>query len=179
MSRRDPFVCTFNLRFPGQYFDKESNRHYNYFRDYNPKTGRYDQSDPIGLKGGTNTYGYANQNPVRYSDLKGLKPVPCPPGLSGASCDDGLGNASVPPKCVTAECVAGVLPNPPPTCCDSKALSQCLVDEGATGGLPCTLCALSKGKNKQACNDCRLTGANALKCFAENCGKNKCSNCAE
>lgn len=36
------------LRLPGQYFDKETNLHYNYFRDYDPGTGRYVQPDPIG-----------------------------------------------------------------------------------------------------------------------------------
>jgi RHS repeat-associated protein len=41
----------FNLRFPGQYFDSETNLHYNYFRDYSPQTGRYQQSDPIGMDG--------------------------------------------------------------------------------------------------------------------------------
>jgi RHS repeat-associated protein len=41
----------FNLRFPGQYFDSETNLHYNYFRDYSPQTGRYQQSDPIGIDG--------------------------------------------------------------------------------------------------------------------------------
>jgi RHS repeat-associated protein len=42
----------FNLRYPGQYFDKESGLHYNGFRTYAPQTGRYTQGDPIGLDGG-------------------------------------------------------------------------------------------------------------------------------
>ena len=65
-----PFVL--DLRFPGQYYDAETGRHYNYFRDYDPATGRYVQSDPIGLVGGLNTYLYANGNPVRYADPEGL-----------------------------------------------------------------------------------------------------------
>ena len=63
----------FNLRFPGQYYDQESGLHYNYFRDYDPQTGRYVQSDPIGLEGGTNTYIYVKDDPLRYSDRFGLR----------------------------------------------------------------------------------------------------------
>ena len=61
-----------NLRFPGQYYDVETGLHYNYFRDYEPGTGRYAQSDPIGLEGGLNTYQYANSNSNRYYDPLGL-----------------------------------------------------------------------------------------------------------
>ncbi len=64
----------FNLRFPGQYFDPESGLHYNYFRDYDPAIGRYVQSDPIGLMGGLNAYGYAFQSPMVRTDPLGLAP---------------------------------------------------------------------------------------------------------
>ena len=66
----------FPLRFPGQYFDKETNLANNYFRDYDSGTGRYIESDPIGLKAGWNTYLYVRGNPLGYIDPNGLWCVP-------------------------------------------------------------------------------------------------------
>lgn len=48
---------------------------YNYYRDYDPQTGRYIQSDPIGLRGGLNTHAYARNEPVRRVDPLGLDTV--------------------------------------------------------------------------------------------------------
>ena len=62
---------TFPIRHAGQYYDQEVNIFYNYFRDYDPITGRYVESDPIGLDGGLNTYGYVGGNVLRAVDPKG------------------------------------------------------------------------------------------------------------
>jgi RHS repeat-associated protein len=63
----------YNLGFPGQYYDAESNLWHNGFRDYEPTLGRYLQSDPIGLAGGVNTYVYVMNSPINSVDSLGLE----------------------------------------------------------------------------------------------------------
>jgi RHS repeat-associated protein len=60
------------FRFPGQYYDQETGLHYNYFRYYNPQTGRYIDPDPIGLEGGINLFAYVANNPLNKIDPLGL-----------------------------------------------------------------------------------------------------------
>lgn len=48
-------------------------QHYNYFRDYEPGTGRYVQSDPIGLTGGVSTFAYGMSSPLLNRDPLGLE----------------------------------------------------------------------------------------------------------
>ena len=62
----------YNLRFPGQYYDSETGKHYNYYRDYDPAIGRYVESDLIGIDGGLATYGYGLSDPLLYIDPLGL-----------------------------------------------------------------------------------------------------------
>ena len=63
----------FDMRFPGQRYEAATGLNYNYFRDYDAGSGRYVQSDPIGLDGGANTYGYVSAAPVTGIDPFGLE----------------------------------------------------------------------------------------------------------
>lgn len=64
-----------NLRFQGQYLDRETGLHFNTFRFYDPDIGRFTTPDPIGLAGGLNLYAYA-PNPIGWVDPWGW--VACP-----------------------------------------------------------------------------------------------------
>jgi RHS repeat-associated protein len=68
----DGTAFNLDLRMPGQRYDQASGLYYNYFRDYDPATGRYTQVDPIGLAGGISTFGYVGGDPMSFSDPAGL-----------------------------------------------------------------------------------------------------------
>ncbi|WP_295928542.1 RHS repeat-associated core domain-containing protein [uncultured Xanthomonas sp.] len=70
---KDGTAFVFDMRFPGQRYDALSGLNQNYFRDYEAGTGRYVQSDPIGLEGGISTFSYVDSYPLNNYDPKGLK----------------------------------------------------------------------------------------------------------
>lgn len=68
----DSAAFVFDMRYPGQRYDSATGLNYNYFRDYDPSTGRYVESDPIGLRGGWSTYNYVGSMPFSLFDRFGL-----------------------------------------------------------------------------------------------------------
>jgi len=75
-------IVTNNLRFAGQYFDRETGLHYNYHRYYDPVSGRYTEKDPINFAGGDLVlYSYGYNNPQKYWDNNGLSSIA--PGVPG------------------------------------------------------------------------------------------------
>jgi RHS repeat-associated protein len=100
----------FNLRFPGQYFDAETGLAYNYFRDYDPQTGRYVQPDPLGvIPTGVPTstarlnhlYSYVDAAPLAHADPLGLVK------WSGTVLYRGIGPVTFDVYTLTSECRCG------------------------------------------------------------------------
>ncbi|OBU54367.1 RHS repeat domain-containing protein [Stenotrophomonas maltophilia] len=83
---QDDTLFEFAMRFPGQRYDAESGLHYNLQRDYDPASGRFVTSDPLGLQGGISTYGYVKGNPLTSIDPDGMQAIPLlppPPAVTG------------------------------------------------------------------------------------------------
>ena len=62
----------YNLRFPGQVFDGQAGLHQNGFRNYDPASGRYVESDPLGVAVSVGTYAYVDADPLHFADPSGL-----------------------------------------------------------------------------------------------------------
>jgi RHS repeat-associated protein len=135
----DGVKFSYNLRFPGQYYDQETGLHYNYFRDYDPSTGRYVESDPIGLEGGLNTYTYVRGNPLSYIDPQGLaqqgvdpRELPRAPGEPRCSAGDASCAAGLTPP------GQGLMPNTDPEClakCSAQQALMCSTQAIAAAGV--------------------------------------------
>ncbi|MDH5856535.1 RHS repeat-associated core domain-containing protein [Lampropedia aestuarii] len=67
----DPEHIRQDIRLPGQHHDRSTGLYYNRYRFYDPQLGAYVNQDPIGLRGGINTYGYAH-DPIKIIDPTGL-----------------------------------------------------------------------------------------------------------
>jgi RHS repeat-associated protein len=95
------------LRWPGHFYDADTGLHYNRFREYDPRLGRYLQSDPQGISGGDNLYAYAwDDNPLRSVDVRGLA---CPgEGGDGAEGEDGVEGEGTTPRIRPGPVVRGV-----------------------------------------------------------------------
>jgi RHS repeat-associated protein len=101
-------VFDFPLGLSGYYRDRETGTFYAKLRDaYDPVTGRFPESDPIGLRGGINTYAYVRSNPLGFIDPDGLiawpvgvpfpRPAPPVPGPGGSSGGQ-PGGSGLPPE---------------------------------------------------------------------------------
>lgn len=164
----DGTFFVFDLRFPGQRYDAASGLNYNYFRDYESGTGRYVESDPIGLKGDIATYSYAANKPLMFFDADGLEPLQ-PGSCSGAgvvTCD---GNGGYEKRVCSKKCTAS---------CTSAHENQHLADYRAMYPSKCR--GKRRGENPWQLEDLGPNGAIPLDFYKFECRADRVGRkCAE
>jgi RHS repeat-associated protein len=180
------------LRLPGQYFDQETGLHQNYFRDYDPKMGRYIEPDPIGvllkdvnsrMTALNHLYAYAGNNPLRFSDRFGLHYL-IDPSTGGYKPHrhqrDGMidpfpgpGMLNPDPKNPDHNSWANCIK------CNDAALMACL-GETADDMAGCVQCStLPPGPAKvAACASCAAGSARAAICVFEHCQSGRQDPCS-
>ena len=132
----------YNFRFPGQYYDLETGASYNYARDYDPQTGRYVESDPLGIEGDINSYAYVADRPTSDVDPLGLM------GFGGGG-SAGARSTSIPKSASTSKEWNGSWGQP---------LQQDWVCSGAASILSYSICNIRCCKAHDHCyanNGCR------------------------
>ena len=166
-----------SIRLPGQYFDPETGMNHNGFRDYAGGLTRYVQSDPIGLRGGMNTYQYVNGNPFKWIDTRGLKialpsapnstPEPlCIPASSGPTATGGCATSSSFWQNFVSTLAIGSLYGalPPPTGPEDVVVGAM----GASGGPPPDPLAITDYTNAQTQITPSNSACTSLQCLVQN-----------
>jgi RHS repeat-associated protein len=146
----------FPMRFPGQYFDKETNVAYNYNRDYDPAIGRYVEADPLITRGDTRfvteAYSYAADNSLTYIDPYGLWTYNGPPSKTGRLAGEALALANCLEDCLGrpfvvtggSECEPDGRHTPDSTAPNSRHCTNQAIDIRPTGNKTKAFCCAKK-----------------------------------
>ena len=170
-------LVSMNLRFPGQYYDEETGLHYNWHRYYDPKVGRYITSDPIGLQGGLNTFGYVGGNPLLFSDWEGLAVAAVSAGTARLTGTALAGGALLckfyPQECLdTAQNIINSLSNDSTTLDDAEAQTCEKDDDSDDDDRGCEAI-----RQSILATCASLTGTERMKCiFSAEDAYNQCMN---
>ncbi|MDP2269893.1 MAG: RHS repeat-associated core domain-containing protein [Archangium sp.] len=173
------------LRFPGQYYDAETELHENWNRYYDPQVGQYLSPEPLlqaptfvkeeALDGfSVPTYGYARNNPLRFTDPDGLRTPKIPGGKAGQLCTPATCGKQASVQCgyLPEDSAAKPLNAPPPgQCVDADAAytssgivkipDTCRCDivcapGGGYGGLACSCWRFPKRETQYIPADVRV-----------------------